>query len=72
MKSFTIICSTDGTWHVHKMGRKDLARERKEANNVWEPFEAEDARDAVNRILDKELREMGWSENDVTVYPCAE
>ena len=55
--------------HVHREGCKDIERDaRSHGSSVYGPFET--VADALADYLDEEMIELGYSSQDVRVFPC--
>ena len=69
MSKFTVILMSKGNhdWHVHKAGCRDIPKDLRFANNHYDV----EAEDAIEAVLDEELIDMGYSERDINVLPCA-
>lgn len=52
---------------LHRAGCRDLKKTCEAQNQT---FEASSVADALSVMIDEELIEMGWSEDDVKVFPC--
>lgn len=54
---------------VHKVGCRDIQR-NKDANWAVEYGPYDSVEDALSSYIDSEMEEMGWSREDVKVFPC--
>jgi hypothetical protein len=64
-------------WSLHAAGCADIKQELKgvRTDSGWPAemgatFEAKDLKEALDYVVDEELREMGWDNNAVKVNPC--
>lgn len=69
------ICSRqrykDFAFALHAAGCKDLKNEQQHNDAFITVVDAVNAKDAVeNKLLDSELREMGYNASHVRVFPC--
>ena len=63
--------SRDHIAHVHRHGCKDIERDaRHHGSSIYGPYETVQA--ALDAYLDDEMIEMGYSRDDVRVFPCCE
>jgi hypothetical protein len=69
---FTVICHGDGLWHVHAANCRDIRRtlSTEPVSNVFDAAEMT-LEGVVKEILDEEIRDMGYTEDDVKIQNCA-
>lgn len=69
---FAVLAHGDGLWHVHKEGCQDVTRTlRNDVVNGADIYHTDkDVNAVVKKVLDPEIREMGYTEEDVKVHPC--
>ncbi len=60
----------DNAFELHVAGCADLSRPKYTLTNRL-TFDASSVDDAVDIFLDEELRDQGWSEIDIKIFPCA-
>lgn len=58
------------TMALHRAGCGDIERDRERHGSNLQAFEAADLEAALAIVVDDELTEMGYTPNDVRVYPC--
>jgi hypothetical protein len=58
-------------YSLHRAGCRDIEREQKVHDSNVETFEAASVEAALERMIDGELRELGYSTDDVKVHNCA-
>jgi hypothetical protein len=63
-----------GEWDVHRAGCADVTRNanRLHYQQEPEPFDAATEAEVYDAILDDEMRELGYDENQVRILPCVE
>ena len=59
---------------IHSADCADIAKEsvKRRGFDYYSNVVEGTLEDAINSYLDEEMREMGWEEDVVTVFPCAE
>jgi hypothetical protein len=68
----------DYPWSVHRTGCSDIKNELKGVHTnsgfpagLSEVIESDNLDNALARFVNEELQEMGWTTEDVHVFPCA-
>jgi hypothetical protein len=64
--------STKETMALHRAGCADIKRDAERHGSNLQDIEAEDVTAALDVMVDDELTEMGYTHNDVRVYPCTD
>ena len=77
---FTYLCynpSKNYCWSLHKAGCSDVKAELKgvRTDSGWPAimgatFEAASLNDALDHVIDDEMKAMGWDHDSVKVNPC--
>jgi len=57
-------------WSIHAAGCKDIARDKQE-HSAFVQLVTGSLQDAIDAVLDEEVRELGWDESAVKIHNCA-
>ena len=60
----------NGPFALHRTGCRDIERREKPEFAAQKIDEYETVAEALNDIIDAEMIEMGYTHDDVQVYPC--
>jgi hypothetical protein len=65
----TYSLSKEHMWSIHRDGCKDIKRDANE-HSAYITYVEGNINDAMNSVLDEEVREMGWTEDAVKIHNC--
>ncbi len=73
MTNFTLLgpngITGNASWHLHATGCSDLARPKYRRADR-DSFDADTVADALDCAIDPETADLGYSHDDVKVFPC--
>lgn len=63
---------SNSSWEIHQAGCADIAKTVKRYQAKARTLAATTLREALDEVVDGELRDMGYGDNDVHVFPCVQ